>query len=52
MSDSDFRKEALELAIKEIEAHKESSLVEGHTQKLIESAQAIAEYIKGVSHGQ
>ena len=40
------RKQAIELAIKEIEAHKESSLVEGYTERLIASAKAIAEYIK------
>jgi hypothetical protein len=40
------RKQAIELAIKEIEAHKEAHLIEGYTDRLIASAKVIAEYIK------
>jgi hypothetical protein len=46
MSDSAERKEAIEIALKEVAAYKESSLNEGHTERLIASAETIYKYIK------
>jgi hypothetical protein len=40
------RKEAINLAIKEIEAYNAPTLTDGYTERLIASAKTIAEYIK------
>jgi hypothetical protein len=46
MNDFEDRRTALEIAIKEVAAYKESSLDDGHTERLISSAEAIYKYIR------
>jgi hypothetical protein len=46
MNDSDERKAALEIALKEVATYKESSLNDGHTERLIASAETIYKYIR------
>jgi hypothetical protein len=46
MSDASDRQEMLELALQELTAYKDLSLTDGHTERLIASAEAIRAYIQ------